>query len=100
MRIAMLSWECLHSICVGGVAAHVTELAAALERKGHEVHVFTRLAHGLSDHEVIHGVYYHRCGMYLQKDFVEEVNGMCASFAWHFARVEDAVGKFDVVHAH
>ena len=30
MRIAMLSWESLHSIAVGGVAAHVTELAAAL----------------------------------------------------------------------
>jgi len=41
MRIAMLSWESLHSIAVGGVAAHVTELAAALARKGHQIHVFT-----------------------------------------------------------
>jgi Glycosyltransferase Family 4 len=39
----MLSWELLHSICVGGVGVHVTELAAALERKGHELHVFTRM---------------------------------------------------------
>jgi glycosyltransferase involved in cell wall biosynthesis len=38
----MLSWESLHSIAVGGVGVHITELAAALERKGHEVHVFTR----------------------------------------------------------
>jgi glycogen synthase len=38
MKIALLSWETLHSIPVGGVAVHVTELAAALERKGHEVH--------------------------------------------------------------
>jgi hypothetical protein len=35
MRIALLSWESLHSMPVGGVGAHVTELAAALERKGH-----------------------------------------------------------------
>jgi len=44
MRIAMLSWESLHSISVGGVAAVVTEMAAAMDRKGHEVHVFTRQA--------------------------------------------------------
>ena len=100
MRIAMLSWESLHSIAVGGVAAHVTELAAALERKGHDVHVFTRLAHGLEPYSRIHGVHYHRCPMHLTPDFVDEVNGMCSSFAHHFAGVEDLVGRFDVVHAH
>ena len=36
MKIAILSWESLHSISVGGVGAHVTELACSLERKGHE----------------------------------------------------------------
>jgi glycogen synthase len=43
MRVAPLAWESLHPIPVGGVEAHVTELAAALQRKGHEVHVFTRM---------------------------------------------------------
>ena len=100
MRIAMLSWESLHSIAVGGVAAHVTELAASLERAGHDVHVFTRLAAGQKHYEKIHGVHYHRCPMNLAKDFVDEVNGMCSSFAHHFAGVEDSVGEFDVVHAH
>ncbi|MGA1825314.1 MAG: glycogen/starch synthase, partial [bacterium] len=37
MRIAMFSWESMHSINIGGVGNHVTELAAGLERKGHEV---------------------------------------------------------------
>jgi glycogen synthase len=37
MRIAMFAWESLHSVAVGGVAVHVTELAAALQRRGHEV---------------------------------------------------------------
>jgi len=46
MRIGILSWESLHSISVGGVAVHATELAAALERKGHEVHIFTRMGPG------------------------------------------------------
>ena len=34
MRIALLRWESLHSVAVGGMAVHVTELAAALERRG------------------------------------------------------------------
>lgn len=96
----MLSWETLHSIAVGGVAAHVTELSASLERAGHQVHVFTRLNAGQKHYEQIHGVHYHRCPMNLSKDFVDEVNGMCSSFAHHFAGVEDFVGEFDVVHAH
>lgn len=100
MRLAMMSWESLHSIAVGGVAEHVTELAAALERQGHEVHVFTRLSHGQPTEECIHGVHYHRCPIQLVPDFVDEVNGMCATFAQQFAQVEDQVGEFDLVHAH
>jgi len=100
MRIAMLSWESLHSIAVGGVAAHVTELAAALERKGHHVHVFTRLSAGQLEYEEIHGVHYHRCAINLTVDFVDEINGMCSAFAHHFTVVEDRVGQFDIVHAH
>ena len=44
MRIALFSWETLHSIAVGGVGVHVSELAAALARRKHQVHVFTRRA--------------------------------------------------------
>ena len=78
MRIAMFSWESMHSISIGGIALHVTELACALERKGHEVHIFTRM--GRADHamyERIHGVHYHRCPFSPNPDFVEEVNSMC-----------------------
>jgi glycosyltransferase involved in cell wall biosynthesis len=100
MRIAILSWESLHSIAVGGVGAHVTELAAALERKGHEVHVFTRMGHGQSHYDQIDGVHYHRCAFQLNYDFVEEINDMCRSFVHHVFQTEDFVGPFDVVHAH
>ncbi len=101
MRIALLAWESLHSIMVGGVAAHVTELACALERKGHEVHVFTRM--GRSDHpqyERIHGVHYHRCPFPAHPDFVEEINDMCRSFVDAVFGTEDYIGPFDIVHAH
>ncbi len=100
MRIAFLAWESLHSIPVGGVAVHVTELAAALERKGHEVHVFTRMRAGQPQYERIHGVHYHRCGFQLHPDFVQEIGKMCQSFVHHVLQTEDYIGPFDVIHAH
>ncbi len=102
MKIALLSWESAHSIYIGGVASHVTELACALERKGHEVHVFTRMArgdHGL--HEWIDGVHYHRCPFSHHADFIEEINNMCRSFVNSVFHTEDYMGAhFDIVHAH
>lgn len=75
MRIAMFSWETLHSHAVGGIAAHVTELAAALERRAHEVHVFTRPGYsgGVSR---IEGVWYHYCPHNLSRNLVAEVQDM------------------------
>ena len=93
MRIALISWESLHSICVGGVGVHVTELAAALERKGHEVHVFTRMAQGQQHYERIDGVHYHRSQFPLNPNFIEEINDMCRSFVHDVFRTEDYMGK-------
>jgi glycosyltransferase involved in cell wall biosynthesis len=100
MRIAMLSWESLHSIAVGGVAAHVTELAAALARKGHEIHVFTRRAFGQASHDWTDNVHYHRCTYPPHNDFVDDINNMCRSFVDRVFEVEDLVGRFDIIHAH
>ena len=100
MRIALLSWESLHSIAVGGVAAHVTERAAALERKGDEVHVFTRMGPGQQQYQQLHGVHYHRCPFRLNRDFIEETNDMCRSFVHHVFQTEDFIGPFDTIHAH
>ncbi len=102
MRIALLGWESIHSICVGGVGVHITELACALERKGHEVHVFTRLGnHQQAWYERIHGVHYHRVPFTSHPDFVEEINNMCRAFVHTVFGVEDYMGAhFDVVHAH
>ncbi len=101
MRIALFSWESVHSISVGGVAFHVTELACALERKGHEVHIFTRIGkEGQSWYELIHGVHYHRCPFTSNSDFVKEIDNMCRSFVKCFFQTEDYIGKFDIIHAH
>jgi glycosyltransferase involved in cell wall biosynthesis len=101
MRIAMLAWESLHSIPVGGVAAHVTELAAALARQGQDVHVFTRRAPGQSDYDRIDGVHYYRCAYQGHHEFVDDINNMCAAFLHRLVGVEDSTGQpFDIVHAH
>jgi glycosyltransferase involved in cell wall biosynthesis len=100
VKVALFSWETLHSIPVGGVGAHVTELAAALQRRGHEVHVFTRQGHGQGQYDNIYGVHYHRCQFALSPNFVDEVNNMCRAFVHRFFEVEDAGGRFDVTHAH
>ncbi len=100
MRIALLAWESLHSILVGGAGVHVTELAAALERQGQEVHVFTRMGLGQARYERVHGVHYHRCRFELNRDFVEEINNMCRSFVHHVFETENYIGSFDVIHAH
>ncbi len=100
MRIAMFSWETLHSHALGGIAVHVTELAAALERRGHEVHVFTRPGYGSGGVSRIDGVWYHYCPHNLRGNFVDEIQEMCRSFVWHFFQTEYHIGHFDVVHAH
>lgn len=101
MRIAIFSWEAVHAVFVGGIGFHVTELACALERKGHEVHVFTRMARGNhASYERIHGVHYHRCPFPPNSDFIEDVSSMCRSFVDTFLQTEDYIGHFDVIHGH
>ncbi|MCK5180448.1 MAG: glycosyltransferase family 4 protein, partial [Candidatus Omnitrophica bacterium] len=102
LRIALLSWESLHSISVGGIGAHVTQLAAALERQGHDVHVFTRKGWDCHDqYDCIHGVHYHRVSYHGHSDLIEDVNNMCQSFVSSVFHTEDYMGAhFDIVHAH
>ncbi|MEM9656876.1 MAG: glycosyltransferase family 4 protein [Planctomycetota bacterium] len=101
MRIAFFSWESLHSVAVGGVAAHVTELSAALTRRGHEVHNFVRLGENQTTYECIDGVHYHRCPIDLHPDFITEMNNMGNSFVYFMGETEAHQGSpFDVVHGH
>lgn len=101
MNIALCSWESMHSIAVGGLAAHVSELAAALVRRGHELHVFTRMGDGQSAYDFLDGVHYHRCPFDPAADFNTYIDRMCDSFVWHLRETEAFLGRrFDVVHGH
>ncbi len=101
MKIAMLSWESLHSIRVGGIAPHVTELAAALHGRGHEIHVYTRMGEKQKPHECIEGVFYHRCPFDAQPEFVTSMERMSDSLVWHLAEEQAFSGRaYDIVHGH
>ncbi len=100
MRIAILSWESLHSVFVGGLGVHVTELAAGLERRGHEIHVITRRGPEQVGYERIDGVHYHRVDYGGADDFVITMDNMCKSMAHRFSEITSTIGHFDLVHAH
>ena len=100
MRVALFSWESLRSVAVGGVAAHVSELARHLVAQGHDAHVFTRSAGGRAADEKSDGVRYHHCAFDRSPDLVEDTDSMCRSFVDRWHEVEDRAGRFDVLHAH
>lgn len=100
MRIAMFSSESLHSITTGGLGVHVTELAAGLERRGHELHVITRRSEGQHDYDLIDGVHYHRIDHGLSENFVECMDYMCKAMAHKFHQITSMIGKFELAHAH
>ncbi len=100
MRVALFSWESLHSINIGGLGVHVTELAAGLERRGHDVHVFTRRKQDQSHYDRIDGVHYHRVDHGISDNFVQCMDWMCKAMAHRFYEVTSMIGKFELVHAH
>eukprot|EP01054_Gregarina_sp_Poly1_P011337 Gregarina_sp_Poly_1__11336@NODE_951_length_5575_cov_353_323348_g675_i0_p1_GENE_NODE_951_length_5575_cov_353_323348_g675_i0NODE_951_length_5575_cov_353_323348_g675_i0_p1_ORF_typecomplete_len1476_score198_93Glycos_transf_1/PF00534_20/2_4e03Glycos_transf_1/PF00534_20/3_4e42Glyco_trans_1_4/PF13692_6/3_1e29Glyco_transf_4/PF13439_6/3_3e26Glyco_transf_4/PF13439_6/5_9e03Glyco_transf_4/PF13439_6/6_7e03Alphaamylase/PF00128_24/5e23Glyco_trans_4_4/PF13579_6/3_6e03Glyco_trans_4_4/PF13579_6/2e18Glycogen_syn/P len=101
MKIAFLAWETLHTIAVGGIAPHVTELAAALRRVGHEVHVYTR-ATGIANTVSLHyGVYYHEVTFHLDRDFIQECQNMCNAFVQAIQADEAASNHpYTLIHGH
>src|SRR5512147_683852 len=100
MRIAMFSSESLHSISTGGLGVHVTELAAGLQRRGHDIHVITRRMHEQKSYDCIDGVHYHRVDHGSPVNDVEYVDSLCKAIAHRFREVTSMIGKFELAHAH
>ncbi|APH39986.1 glycosyltransferase family 4 protein [Methanohalophilus halophilus] len=99
LRIGMFAWESLHSIKVGGIAAHVTELAETLASMGHEVQVFTRKG-CYRDYDEINGVHYQRVDHDSSGDIVHQMNSMCDSMYDRFKSFKNHYGDFDILHGH
>ena len=99
LRIGMFSWESLHSVKVGGISPHVTEIAETLADKGHEVHVFTRKG-WYRDYDEIKGVHYQRCSHDQSGNIVQQMDNMCNSMFEKFSEVKKEYGDFDKLHGH
>lgn len=100
MKIALFSWEARYAVEIGGVAAHVSDLADALARLGHEVHIFTRQAPGQTLDDLICGVWYHRCPCPRKDAFLDEVRAFNNSLCYYYMEAAAANGGFDVIHCH
>ncbi|MGC4066051.1 MAG: glycosyltransferase family 4 protein [Polyangiaceae bacterium] len=73
----------------------------ALERRGHEVHVFARIGEGQRVYDVIDGVHYHRVPIELNPDFVTEMTNMGGALHRRLVETEGLRGTaFDIVHGH
>ncbi len=99
LRIGMFSWESLHSVKVGGISPHVTEIAETLADKGHEVHIFTRKG-WYRDYDEINGVHYQRCSHDQSGNIVQQMDKMCNSMFEKFGEVKKEYGDFDILHGH
>ena len=100
MRIALLAWESLHSIRVGGLAVVATGLAEELARRGHEIHFFTRAGEDQTEYQYISGVHYHRCKFNSGLNLLWFAHNMSEAMISSFHEVEKRMGKFDIVHGH
>lgn len=100
MKIALFAWEARYGIEIGGVSAHVSDLAAALAGQGHEVHLFTRQGLGQPLEDFIFGVHYHRCPWSRHHDFLQEVRAFNRSLEYYFKETSKKCGGFDFVHCH
>ncbi len=99
LRIAMFSWESLHSVKVGGLAPHVTELSEALSLQGHEIHIFTR-NRDMLPYEIVNGVHYHRVYHALYGGIVQQMDSMCDAMYTAFVEATGKFGDFDLTHVH
>jgi glycosyltransferase involved in cell wall biosynthesis len=100
MRVAIFSWEAWDGIPVTGVATHVSQLARALVRRGHEVHLFTRRTAEQPVEETADGVLLHRPDFELQPDVIAEIQSLCRAFVACLGEVEAAAGPMEILHAH
>lgn len=101
-RVAVFSWESLHSFRVGGLAQAVSNLSSALAERGHEVHLFTRVDSDKEqpEYDLINGVHVHRVDFADSDNIIGFAHNMCMAMLDRFRYTEDEVGKFDVVHGH
>ena len=100
MRVAVLSWESLHTVQVGGLAVASTRLAEGLAKARHHVYFFTRRALGQPEYMHINGVHYHTCLFDPGPNTLAFAYNMSKRMLESIDLVERYEGDFDIVHGH
>ena len=100
MRIAIVAWESLYTIQIGGLAVAVTKLAENLADAGHEVYFFTRRAHGQPQYMKINDVNYHTVAFDPGESPLAFAYNMSKAMVDGVHMVEEYEGRFDIVHGH
>lgn len=100
MRIAILSWESLYTIQVGGLAVAATRLAEELAKEGYEVYFFTRRAPGQPQYMTINNVHYYTCVFDPGQNSLSFAYNMSKAMVSGVHEVEKYEGEFDIIHGH
>jgi len=100
LKIAILSWESLYTIQVGGLGVAVTSLAEGLASTGHEVYFFTRRAPGQPEYMMINDVHYCTSMADPGRNGLEFARNMSRSMVECVHGVAKYEGRFDIVHGH
>lgn len=85
---------------VGSVSEQTWEIAAALARAGHTVHLFTRMAEGQRLHDHVFGVELHRCPSETTPIFVDEIKNLTESFLHYYREMVARSSAFDCILVH
>jgi len=100
LRIAILAWETLYTVQVGGLGIVATRFAEELAKAGHDVYIFTRGAPGQPQYLSINGVNYFICKFNMGENPLQFAHNMSNSMVEGLHEVEKHEGKFDIVHGH
>jgi glycosyltransferase involved in cell wall biosynthesis len=98
MNILVLTWEFPPRI-IGGISRHVAELYPELVKLGHKVHLITVQVGGVSDYEIVEGIFVYRVPVFGDTDFFGWVANMNESMAACATKLLTEV-YFDILHAH
>ncbi|MGA1868648.1 MAG: glycosyltransferase family 4 protein [bacterium] len=97
LLIGVLSWNSLHGDNEGPYSSHVSEIAAALNRKGHDVHIFTRKNEQKSLKK-IDSVFYHFFNIDGSLPLMDRGKALSHSIKKDFFSIEKTKGEFDIVY--
>jgi glycogen(starch) synthase len=100
LRVAILSWESLYTVHIGGLGVAASRLAEQLAEAGHEVYFFTRRAPGQPEYMNINRVHYYTCLFDPGQNSLAFAHNMSKAIAAGLHEVERYEGKFDIVHGH